>query len=170
MSLVLELLYIPVWIMRMAAGRAVLISDHKYAESQSFCTDLERGTITAWHFWIYCQIIQSVGIWSQLYEIFRFHGLYQFTGTKRFLQCFYYQWVPIHFQISVFWYSSSSSAWLIYYFCLIWLSWVSVSAWMSLIWSIPLHIHFNVTVKFSYPEYTVAYENEYFRYLIFTKI
>lgn len=129
MSLVLELLYIPVWIMRMAAGRAVLIFDHKYAKSRSFCTDLERGTITAWHFRICCQIIQSMGIWSQLFEIFRLQGLYQFTGTKRFPQCFYYNSPHTfsNFSIIVF------QWWLIYCFCLSWLSLISVSAWKSLL-------------------------------------
>lgn len=34
----------------MAAGRAGLICDQKYARSRSFSTDLERDTITAWHF------------------------------------------------------------------------------------------------------------------------
>lgn len=114
MSLALELLYISVWIMRMAARWAVLIFDHKYAKSWSLCTDLERGTIAAWHFWIGCQIIQSVGIWSQLYEIFRFQGLYQFTGTKRFPQCFSYNQVTIHYRVGVIAFNCRYHDWTVF--------------------------------------------------------
>lgn len=146
MSLALELLYIPVWIMRMAAGWAVLIFDHKYAKSWSFCTDLERGTITAWHFWIGCQIIQSVGIWSQLYEIFRFQGLYQFTGTKRFPQCFSYNQATIHIVSRCNCIQLFSISRLINCFCLIWLSSISVFASFLNKWD---HIifHFNMPVN-----------------------
>lgn len=79
----------------------------------------------------------------QLYEIFRFQD-----GITLLEQRDFY-----HNRPTIQSYSSNSSSWLIYGLCLIWLSWISVSAWKSLLKKL-------IPTSCCYPEHTVA--SQYF--------